>query len=175
MLATKDLMNEHQFILKYIDLMERYANHSNKAIFFEKMSSFIAFIHEFADDFHHAKEEDILFRYLAAPEVLTHCNPIPQMLHEHNKARELVRNMENALTRNKVTELVIAMTEYANLLKEHIYKENNILYPMAERGLSDTAKVSLLNDYAITDTRMDSEHIWQRYEILYTELVNSLG
>lgn len=47
---------------------------------FDQTGFFINFIHEFADRFHHAKEENILFRYLGMPGVLTHCNPVPQML-----------------------------------------------------------------------------------------------
>jgi hemerythrin-like domain-containing protein len=134
MLATENLMKEHQLILKYVDLMERCAEFSLKnsqnSMLFEKAHHFIAFIHEFADDFHHAKEEQILFRYLEVPGVLTHCNPIPQMLNEHSKARELVRNMENALHTNDINKLGANIAQYANLLKEHIYKEDNILYPM---------------------------------------------
>jgi hemerythrin-like domain-containing protein len=179
MLATENLMKEHQLILKYVDLMERYAEFGlknlNGPFLFEKADCFIQFIHEFADDFHHAKEEDILFRYLDVPGVLTHCNPVPQMLFEHNKAREFVRNMENALQTKDINMLVLNAEQYAKLLKEHIYKEDNILYPMAERGLSDDAKSSLLREYTDTDNRLDSHAIWRKYEILCTELENKLN
>ena len=74
-------MKEYQLILKYVHLMERYAEFVlkdlNTFVLFEKANSFIEFIHEFADDFHHAKEEDILFRYLGVLGVLIHCNPTP--------------------------------------------------------------------------------------------------
>ena len=179
MLATEDLMKEHQLILKYIDLMERYAEFDLKdlmaPILFENANCFIQFIHEFADHFHHAKEEDILFRYLEIPGVLTHCNPVPQMLFEHNKAREFVRNMENAIQAKKINELTANAGQYAKLLKEHIYKEDNILYPMAERGLSDEAKSSLLKEYIETDNRLNSHAIWLKYEILCTELEQQLN
>ena len=179
MLATENLMKEHQLILKYVDLMERYAEFGlknlNGPFLFEKAGCFIQFIHEFADDFHHAKEEDILFRYLDVPGVLTHCNPVPQMLFEHNKAREFVRNMENALQTKDINMLVLNAEQYAKLLKEHIYKEDNILYPMAERGLSDDAKSSLLREYTDTDNRLDSHAIWRKYEILCTELEKKLN
>jgi hemerythrin-like domain-containing protein len=176
MLATENLMKEHQLILKYVDLMERYAEFSLKnarnSMLFEKAHYFIAFIHEFADDFHHAKEENILFRYLEVPGVLTHCNPIPQMLNEHSKARELVQNVENALRTNDINKLGANIVQYAKLLKEHIYKEDNILYPMGERGLSVTARLSLLKEYTETDDGLDSQTIWYKYEALYTDLEN---
>ena len=179
MLATEHLMKEHQLILKYVALLESYVELSTKnrepSLLFEKAPVFIQFIHEFADEFHHAKEENILFRYLEELGVLTHCNPIPQMLNEHGKARELVLNMENALLTNDIAKLEINGVEYARLLKEHIYKEDNILYPMGERGLSDTAKSSLLKEYAETDERLDSQSIWYQYEALATDLESQLN
>lgn len=174
MLVTENLMKEHQLILKYVGLMERYVEfslkHPDTPVLLEKAVDFIRFIHEFADHFHHAKEEDILFRYLGAPGVLTHCNPIPQMLMEHDKAREYVRNMEQALQTKVLQDLADNAVQYAGLLKEHIYKEDNILYPMAERGLSDEAKTAVLKEYGQTDERLDSSALWNKYESFCTEL-----
>jgi hemerythrin-like domain-containing protein len=174
MLATENLMKEHQLILKYVDLMERYVafslKHPDSLVLLEKAAGFIEFIHEFADHFHHAKEEDILFRYLGIPGVLTHCNPVPQMLMEHDKARRFVKNMEQAVQAKALNALADNAAQYARLLKEHIYKEDNILYPMGEAGLSDEAKKALLKEYAQTDERLDSLAIWAKYETLCTEL-----
>ncbi len=172
--VTEDLMKEHQLILKYVDLMERYAEYSLKhpgtPILLDKAAGFIGFIKEFADHFHHAKEEDILFPHLEMPGVLTHCNPVPQMLSEHHKAREFVHNMERATQEKALTELADNAAQYAQLLKEHIYKEDNILYPMAERGLSDQAKTALLEEYAQADQHLDSQAIWAKYQALHAEL-----
>jgi hemerythrin-like domain-containing protein len=174
MLATENLMKEHQLILKYVDLMERYAEfslkHPDTHVLMEKAACFIGFIHEFADHFHHAKEEDILFRYLGVPGVLTHCNPVPQMLLEHDKARGYVQNMERGVQAKELNVLVDNAAQYARLLKEHIYKEDNILYPMGETGLSDEAKTALLKEYAQIEERLDSRAIWAKYQALYMEL-----
>jgi hemerythrin-like domain-containing protein len=174
MLATENLMQEHQLILKYVALMERYAEfslkHPDTPVLLEKASCFIGFIHEFADHFHHAKEEDILFRYLGVPGVLTHCNPVPQMLMEHDKARGYVQNMERAVQEKALTTLADNAAQYARLLKEHIYKEDNILYPMGEAGLSDEAKTTLLKEYAQTDEHLGSRTIWAKYQTLCAEL-----
>jgi hemerythrin-like domain-containing protein len=174
MLVTENLMKEHQLILKYVDLLERYVEfslkHPGNPVLLEKAAGFIEFIHEFADHFHHAKEEDILFRYLEVPGVLTHCNPVPQMLMEHDKGREYVRNMEQAVQTEALNELASNAVQYAQLLKEHIYKEDNILYPMGENGLSDEAKTALLKECAETEQRLDSRALWDKYENIYREL-----
>jgi hemerythrin-like domain-containing protein len=96
------------------------------------------------------------------------------MLNEHSKARELVHNMENSLHQNDNDKLETTIAQYAKLLKEHIYKEDNILYPMGERGLSDAAKSSLLTEYTETDKRLDSQTIWCKYLAQCTDLESQL-
>ena len=46
---------------------------------------------------------------------------------------------------------------------------------MAERGLSDEAKSSVLKEYTETDNRLNSQEIWRKYEILCTELEQQLN
>jgi hemerythrin-like domain-containing protein len=83
--------------------------------------------------------------------------------------------MERAVQEKELNVLADNAAQYARLLKEHIYKEDNILYPMGENGLSDEAKTALLNEYAQTEERLDSQAIWAKYETLYMELELRLG
>jgi len=172
-------MQEHQLILKYVDLMERCAKlnlqEPDSLLMFDKADLFIDFIHEFADTFHHAKEENILFRYLQIPGVLTHCNPVPQMLSEHEQARVYLHNMKIALSSKNLPTLVYNTQQYASLLRQHILKEDNILYPMAEQGLSDAQKTSILHEYAETEAQLDSPSIWKKYETLKVDLESYLN
>ena len=174
MLATENLTKEHQLILKYVNLMERYAEstlkHQDNLILMEKADCFLEFIDAFADRFHHEKEESILFRYLQIPGVLTHCNPVPQMLNEHQKAREFVQSMRQALQAKDLNGLANNAVQYSLLLKEHIYKEDNILYPMAERSLSGEVKLKLSEECCQADECLDSQTIWCKYERLYNDL-----
>ena len=118
---SDDLKKEHQLILKYIGLMERYIEfsleNSNKPILLDKAEEFIGFIQKFADEFHHAKEENILFKHLAAPGVLTHCNPLPQMLAEHDLGRKYVQGMKDSLTNKDLDKLIESTRDYGRLLR----------------------------------------------------------
>ena len=109
MQVTHELMNEHQLILKYLNLMERYVEFSqtndNKYLLMEKAQDFISFIQIFTDTYHHAKEEDVLFKYLQAPGVLSHCNPLPVMLSDHEQGRMYAQNMKDALANNDLITL----------------------------------------------------------------------
>ena len=92
----------HQLILKAIDVLlnecvQLDEGQELEKSFFEKV---IDFIKNYADKFHHAKEEDILFEKLNSDTVQMHCNPIPQMLHEHDTGRDFVKGIERGLEEN---------------------------------------------------------------------------
>ena len=97
-------MDEHKYILKVADALEKECNEikSGKIVdedFFRKV---IDFIRNYADKFHHAKEEDILFKEFckAAEKGEVHCNPTEQMLYEHDAGRGFVKAMEEGVERN---------------------------------------------------------------------------
>ena len=147
--VTNMLSEEHQLILKAIDVILNECEQLDEGqelekSFFEKA---IDFIKNYADKFHHAKEEDILFEKLNNDSVQMHCNPIPQMLFEHDTGRNFVNGMETGLKENDKSSVIENARGYAYLLKDHIMKEDNILYPMAEEALNDEQKDAILKEY----------------------------
>jgi hemerythrin-like domain-containing protein len=158
---TKILSEEHQNILKVIDALTKECSslESGKDLdkdFFEKA---IDFIRNYADRFHHAKEEDILFKELNKDDVQMHCNPIPQMLHEHDLGRNLVKGMEQALKENNKAKVIENARGYTQLLQEHIDKEDNILYPMADEALNQQTQKEILEKFkqAESERKADEE------------------
>ncbi|MDO5028488.1 MAG: hemerythrin domain-containing protein [Bacillota bacterium] len=104
----------------------------------------VDFIRTYADAHHHKKEEDILFKYMledfgAIADKLIRSG----MLVEHDLARFTTSEFEKALllykedpsTKNKLDILAHGMN-YAYLLRRHANKENDVLYPFAEKNMS---------------------------------------
>lgn len=146
---TGILSEEHQNILKVIDVVLNECDQIEKGketekAFFEEV---VNFIQTYADRFHHAKEEDILFKTMLHSLENMHCNPIPVMLHEHDEGRQYVKGMVEALNQNNKVGLLENSRGYCYLLQEHIYKEDNVLYPMAEQVLNDEQKQQVENSY----------------------------
>lgn len=147
--ALEILSVEHQNILKVLDavLKECRGLESGKETdvgFFRKV---IDFVRNYADKFHHAKEEDILFVELNREGVLSHCNPTQQMLYEHDLGRGFVKALEEGIEENNKEKIIKNATEYAQLLQDHIFKEDNILYPMADDALSEVVKKEMLERF----------------------------
>ncbi|MFV0592056.1 MAG: hemerythrin domain-containing protein [Draconibacterium sp.] len=147
---TNVLSQEHQNILKVIDLvLEECTGLQNdrpvNPAFFQEV---IHFIKNYADGYHHKKEEDILFKAMVSEADNLHCNPIPVMLYEHDEGRNYVKGMENALAEANVQKLIQYAQSYCYLLQEHIYKEDNVLYPMAEDALNKIQKEQINRHYS---------------------------
>ncbi|MBI2630116.1 hemerythrin domain-containing protein [Candidatus Pacearchaeota archaeon] len=144
--TSKILSEEHKNILKVIDALNAECNELENGAEIDKefFIKAIDFIRNYADKFHHAKEEDILFKELCKPEAKMHCNPTEQMLYEHDLGRGFVKEMEKAVLEGDKEKLIENSRSYAQLLREHIYKEDNILYPMADESLSYKTEKSMI-------------------------------
>jgi hemerythrin-like domain-containing protein len=59
---------------------------------------------------------------------------------------------------------------YVNLLRDHIYKEDNVLYPMADQNLSDNAQEELTKEF----DRIEKEIIGEGKHEVYHELLKNL-
>ncbi|MEK6936245.1 MAG: hemerythrin domain-containing protein [Nanoarchaeota archaeon] len=149
--TSKILTEEHKNILKVIENLENEADilERGKEINKKFFSDAIDFIRNYADKFHHAKEEDILFKEFdkAAEEGCAHCNPTKQMLSEHDEGRKFVKGIEQGVKENNKNKVIENARGYCMLLKEHIYKEDNILYPMADESLNEKVKNDMLKKF----------------------------
>lgn len=159
--ALEILSYEHQNILKVIRALLKECdslqtgNKTNKVF----LGRIIDFVREYADRFHHAKEEDILFKEFnkCAEEGRVHCNPVEQMLYEHNRGRNFIKELEKEIKNDNKDKIVENARRYAQLLQEHIFKEDNILYPMMDEALSQKTKSEMLERFKEVELKLSNE------------------
>jgi hemerythrin-like domain-containing protein len=157
MKTSEILSEEHKNILEVINALEQESGllRSGKEIDKEFFLKIIDFIRNYADKFHHAKEEDILFREFckAVERGEMHCNPVEQMLHEHDLGRNFVKEMEQGVKENNQKKVIENAEGYSQLLKEHIFKEDSILYPMADEALSSKIEAKMVEEFKIVEEK----------------------
>ena len=129
----KKLVDEHVLIKRWLALIPAVAK--NLDVESEDGRRLILdgidMIRSYADKFHHAKEEDILFKYFDEN------SDILKVMHEdHTLARSLVKEMLDALEKKDRQALGKSLMAYRELLTEHIRKEDEILYPWMDSQLS---------------------------------------
>jgi hemerythrin-like domain-containing protein len=148
------LMTEHRLIESVLDSLEVYVDRlaPNSSSDTADLGRFTRFIRAFADTCHHGKEEDILFETMVANGMPRETGPIAVMLHEHEEGRQLVRTLTEFAARSSEPgwsdadrrQIRQAAHSYAELLRQHIQKEDGILYPMAVSRL-DPATMADIN------------------------------
>lgn len=177
MRPTEELKHEHQVILLVLDAIEREMRQiqDGGAVPEERIAQMLDFVRNFADRCHHAKEEALLFARMEERGVPTQGGPIGVMLREHDEGRSLVRAAAEALPRATLGDarardtLAARLLSYVRLLRLHIDKEDNVLYPLADRILTDADQDELAAAFAQVEAEEIGEGTHERYHQLAHE------
>jgi len=131
--CIEELKSDHQNILAHLDDLAVVINQPE--ISHAKVREFLHFTEIFAEP-HHQKEEQVLFPALEKKGLPNAGGPIGMMLMEHTAKRDYLTKMKQALEENNEDKLKGYTQAMISLLREHIYKEDNILYPCAQEMLT---------------------------------------
>ena len=140
-MSTASLRRDHELIEKVIKAMESTIQLLNDG---KQIPEFILlpvidFSKNFTDVCHHSKEEKSLFPALEKAGLPSNMGPIAMMLIDHQRSREIGTAMETSakeyLSSGDSTKLVSDMQQYVEHITEHLWKENNKLFMMAEARL----------------------------------------
>ena len=96
------------------------------------------------------------------------------MLSQHKQERELIKQMRESVV-NKIINrnaFVDAATSYVNLLRNHIEKEDTLLFPLSDTKLSASKQKELLKNFENLEKNVIGEG---KYEELYILLVKFKG
>jgi hemerythrin-like domain-containing protein len=172
--VTNVMVEEHKLILRMIVLVEKNSALVEEGKFtdWQFFLDAVDFIRNYADRFHHAKEEDTLFVALIANGMPEENSPVAAMHMAHDVGRGFVRGMEEGATKALAGELgqeatiTVNARGYAALLREHIHTEDNILYPLAERILPETVRPAMVEAYNRAEAAVPAD-----FTNLYTQMV----
>jgi hemerythrin-like domain-containing protein len=140
-MPTDVLRDEHRVILRALDLLETAA--ARLAGGEGWWREIIGWLRAFADRNHHAKEEASLFPAMVKAGVPSEGGPIGVMLEEHERGRALVAAMEASEPAARAA----TARAYVALLREHINKENEVLFPLADAILDEAAQGALQREF----------------------------
>jgi hemerythrin-like domain-containing protein len=178
MKATEILMGEHRVIEGVLDTLQTAAQSARdgapvRPAFFIDAADFIR---GFADGCHHHKEEGVLFKMMADNGFPTQGGPIGMMLQEHELGRQYTRAMRAAAekwargdesARQQVVENALG---YVALLRQHILKEDNILFPMADRAIPTAKHADVFTGFEQVEHEETGDGVHEKYLALAERL-----
>ena len=143
MRPTEQLMKEHRLIEKILGVLGSLAADAAKGIGPDpdRARDTLTFFREFADHCHHGKEEKHLFPKLGERGYGPETGPVAVMLAEHEQGRAYLRAVGEALNDlgadGARTRFASAARGYVELLTAHIFKEDNILFQLADNVFTE--------------------------------------
>ena len=143
MKPTEELMKEHRLIEKILGVLGSLAFQADQGTGPDpdRARDTLTFFREFADRCHHGKEEKHLFPKLGERGYGPEMGPVAVMLGEHVQGRAYLRAvgeaLENLDAEGARTRFATAARGYVELLSAHIYKEDNILFHLADSVFTD--------------------------------------
>jgi hemerythrin-like domain-containing protein len=181
MMPTETLKHEHQIILMVLDAAEREARsiQNSGKVQAEELDRMLDFFRNFADRCHHAKEEELLFVKMQERGMPVRGGPIAVMLQEHDEGRRRVKAVAEALPQARsgdpsaLASVRSNLLAYVQLLRAHIDKEDNVLYPMADRLFTPEDQRALTKAFEKVEAEEIGEGVHEKYHQLAHDLVKS--
>ncbi|MBS4536738.1 hemerythrin domain-containing protein [Clostridium sp. D2Q-14] len=159
------LVNEHNNIKKILKIVRCMCIEivEGKEINGDDFRDIIDFIRNYADKYHHGKEEDMLFKYMSK-ELSKDIGegPVRGMFIEHDYGRSFVIQLDMAIkayengNNNAKVDIIANAVGYANLLNNHITKEDNVIYKYASKHLSKETLNKLDSEFKVIENKNEN-------------------
>jgi hemerythrin-like domain-containing protein len=139
--------------------------------FFEKA---VDVARNFADGYHHFKEEHVLFVQLAQKKKGDVDAQLDSLRQQHERSRELITAMAGALDgyeardESQTQRLIESARAYSELLRQHIHREDHVFLPMAQGMLTEGE----LNGISKEFDRQREKHGGDAFERYHKEIVD---
>lgn len=179
MKPTDVLKHEHKIVLAVLDGAEREAQNiqATGKVDTDKVAKMVDFFRTFMDKCHHSKEERKLFPKLQERGMPGDAGPIAVMLYEHTLGRNEVAVIGDALGRyaggdaGAALPLAEHLIAFVKLLRDHIDKENDVLFAMADQILTPVDQEELCEAFEAIEEEEIGEGVHEQYHQFAHELM----
>jgi len=166
----KKLVDEHVLIKKWLALIPEVLPRLDLKSEDDRqlVRDGVDFIRSYADKFHHAKEEDILFKYFD-----DNLDMVKVMCEDHKTARNHVKAIVEGLEVQDRQTVVHHLSAYRDLLSQHIKREDEIMFPWMDKQLSISQVGEMFSKFLDVEAQMDSYP--QKYADFISRLEREYG
>jgi hemerythrin-like domain-containing protein len=119
----------------------------------------------FADAHHQAKEEMILFPTLKRA-AASQDRPVDHLTMEHGQERALIEELEKDVRLTEASQFVSSANRLSSILRNHIYKEDQILFETADAIFSDRDDEAVYRKLQSFETAFDKQLLEKNLEEL---------
>jgi hemerythrin-like domain-containing protein len=153
------LVKEHRMIRRVVDTCAETARtiKEGQNVNIELLAKITAFMQQYADKCHHAKEEDLLFPAFERAGVPSEGCPLAALRYEHKEGRAIVAALHEALKLKRTATILSSLHGIVALYPNHIWKEEFLLFPLAKKLLSPQVQEELFTAFMAVDQALGSD------------------
>ncbi len=141
-----------------------------------QMGRALDFLLQFGDKVHNKKEEEVLFPRMGDRGIPVEGGPLGVMLMEHEAERVLLGKMVAALPGFEAMDLEARLQfkaegmDYLKVRAEHIWKENDVLYPMGLKLFSSEDNKQILTEFGRINRELYGEEAFAKFQAMTQEV-----
>jgi hemerythrin-like domain-containing protein len=160
MKSTDFLTQEHKLILRALDVLDAVASLAAAGTKPEEedVDNILEFLRWFADAHHQAKEETVLFPVLKSSASAAD-RAVQHMIFEHGQERSGIEELETHLRVGQTSDFVSSAGQLSSRLRNHIYKEDQILFVQADTLLDSKTDETVFEQLTRFDTPLDKQSL----------------
>lgn len=179
MTGVDRLFDEHPVIMSVVDAFSAFVDDLESKVGEnrEKLAQMMTFFREYADLFHHEKEESILLPALVHAGLRWDNGVIAEVRKDHEVERSMLQSLRHSSLQSSAWSLVEKQRvidvcrHFVEFMRQHIDKENDQLRPLLDEKLDAKGRAELDANLDRFDARLAASGELQ----LLTELAVSLG
>jgi hemerythrin-like domain-containing protein len=142
--VTEKLKQEHRVIERVLFALERAATRLSRGedVYLRFFIGTSVLINGFANSYHDKKEEAVLLPFLLDHGLPKDTGLVAMMLTEHEEAQHISQRLRQATERLQSGDIrardnvVLSALGYVSLIRRHIKKEDEVLFPMIEKFIT---------------------------------------
>ena len=177
MTPTENLKSEHNDIKELLNIMSKIAvNIKSKDVFYTSdVEDIIDFLKFFIEKSHHGKEE-VFYPALEFAGIPKEAESLSVMMYEHSLAKNYLKDINSCVVNCKIGNsfsgemLADSLTNYVALIKNHIQKEEEIIFPLADTELSPEKQIEIAEEFERIEEKIIHHGFHEHYNKLLKEL-----
>ena len=165
------MYDEHEVIVRAEKIIENLENtwENNPEEYADKVKKLVGFFREYADGYHHRKEEEVLFPAIKDHPDFVLQEIIDEFMEHHEGFREYAAEIIEAINEKDYVQSYKILKRYINDLLDHIAAENEELFVLAQNLMDENQLENIYFKFKDIDMELGESR-----KIDFEKLINSL-
>jgi len=180
MTPTENLINEHKKINELLDIMSKIAlKIKSKDVFYPNdVEEVVKYLINIIENSHHGKEDDVFYPELISSGIPKETAPLSIINYEHLISVNYLKDISSCVVNCKIGNdfsgelLADSLTNYVIAIKNHIQREEEIVFPIANEVFSIEKQNEILQRFEVIEQKYISNSFNDQFDELLNKFKN---